>query len=231
MFDRPDPDLLLRVQEDGFERLPKLRLSYRGSTQEEFDIDAALTRKPSLVLVDELAHTNVPGSRNAKRWQDVEELLEAGIDVYSTLNVQHLESMNDVVARITGIVVRETLPDSVFDGAHKVKLVDLSPEELLERLREGKSSADAAGVNSRADPIRNVQVAWARIPGWDLPCATKGRYHGPIDHGDGGTLEVHRPSLVREVGAGCGRPEPLASCRKLGSAIAATCARARAGTS
>jgi two-component system, OmpR family, sensor histidine kinase KdpD len=122
----------------GFDRLPKKRLSYRGSVQEEFDVDAALARKPSLLLVDELAHTNAPGSRNAKRWQDVDELLDAGIDVYSSLNVQHLESMNDVVAQITGVVVRETLPDSVFDGAHKVKLVDLSPEELLERLREGK---------------------------------------------------------------------------------------------
>jgi two-component system sensor histidine kinase KdpD len=122
----------------GFERLPKRQLEYRESMLEEFDLDAALARKPSPLLLDELAHTNVAGSRHAKRWQDAEELLEAGIDVYTTLNVQHIESLNDVVAQITGIVVRETVPDSVFEAADDVKLVDLTPDELLERLREGK---------------------------------------------------------------------------------------------
>jgi two-component system sensor histidine kinase KdpD len=122
----------------GFELLPKRKLSYRGNTVEEFDLDAALERKPSLMLVDELAHTNVPGSRHDKRWQDVEELLDAGIDVYTTLNVQHVESLNDVVAQVTGVIVRETVPDSVIDAADEIKLVDLPPDELLERLREGK---------------------------------------------------------------------------------------------
>jgi two-component system sensor histidine kinase KdpD len=105
---------------------------------EEFDIDAALKRRPALILVDELAHTNAEGSRHPKRWQDVEELLDAGIDVFSTMNVQHVESLNDVIAKITGVVVRETVPDSVLERAHELKLVDLPPDELLERLRDGK---------------------------------------------------------------------------------------------
>jgi two-component system sensor histidine kinase KdpD len=122
----------------GFECLPRKAIAYKGTTLEELDLDAALTRKPSLLLVDELAHTNAEGSRHDKRWQDVEELLHAGIEVYTTLNVQHVESMNDVVAQITGVVVRETVPDSVLDLADEIKLVDLPPDDLLERLREGK---------------------------------------------------------------------------------------------
>ncbi|HMJ54973.1 MAG TPA: sensor histidine kinase KdpD [Polyangiaceae bacterium] len=122
----------------GFERSPRRKVAYKGTILEEFDLDAALARKPSLLLVDELAHTNAEGARHAKRWQDVEELLEARIDVYTTLNVQHVESLNDVVAQITGVVVRETVPDSVIDGADEIKLVDLPPDALLERLRQGK---------------------------------------------------------------------------------------------
>lgn len=123
---------------EGLEVLPRRRVEYRGSTLSEFDLDAALARRPALVLVDELAHSNAPDSRHRKRWQDVFELLAAKIDVYTTLNVQHLESLNDVVAQITGIVVRETLPDSVLDRADEIELVDLPPEELLQRLKEGK---------------------------------------------------------------------------------------------
>ncbi|HEX2482384.1 MAG TPA: sensor histidine kinase KdpD, partial [Methylomirabilota bacterium] len=104
----------------------------------EFDLDAALARRPALILVDELAHTNAPGSRHAKRWQDVRELLASGIDVYSTLNVQHLESLNDVVARVTGVPTRETVPDSILEQADEVELVDLSPDDLIQRLRDGK---------------------------------------------------------------------------------------------
>src|SRR6185437_7075791 len=107
-------------------------------TLKEFDLDAALARHPSVILVDELAHTNAPGMRHPKRWQDVMELLDAGINVYATLNVQHLESVNDIVERITGVKVRETLPDSVLEQADEVELVDIAPEELLERFREGK---------------------------------------------------------------------------------------------
>ncbi len=122
----------------GLELLPRRKVAHRNIELEELDLDAALARKPGVLLVDELAHTNAPGSRHAKRWQDVEELLDAGIDVYTTLNVQHLESLNDVVAQITGVVVRETVPDSVFDKAYEVRVVDLPVDQLLERLHEGK---------------------------------------------------------------------------------------------
>ena len=111
---------------------------YRGTTLQEFDLDAALTRRPTLMLVDELAHTNAPGSRHAKRWQDVLELLDAGINVYTAMNVQHVESLNDVVARITGVIVRETVPDSIFEHINEVELIDLPPDDLLHRLRDGK---------------------------------------------------------------------------------------------
>ncbi len=122
----------------GLEILPRHKLSYRGIVLEEFNLDAVLARKPGLVLVDELAHTNAPGARHPKRWQDVDELLDAGIDIFTTLNVQHLESLNDVIAQITGVTVKETVPDSVFAKAHEARLVDLPTDELLQRLREGK---------------------------------------------------------------------------------------------
>jgi two-component system, OmpR family, sensor histidine kinase KdpD len=122
----------------GLEVLPRRPLAYRGAILYEFDLDAAQARRPALLLVDELAHSNAPGSRHAKRWQDVAELLEAGIDVYTTVNVQHLETLNDVVAQITGVIVRETVPDSILERADEVELVDLPPDDLLQRLREGK---------------------------------------------------------------------------------------------
>jgi two-component system sensor histidine kinase KdpD len=123
---------------DGLELLPRRPIEYRGHALTDFDLDLALTRRPALILVDELAHTNATGSRHAKRWQDVAELLDAGIHVYTTLNIQHLESLNDVVAQITGVVVRETLPDSVLEQADEVELIDLPPEGLLQRLKDGK---------------------------------------------------------------------------------------------
>ncbi|MCA8278596.1 DUF4118 domain-containing protein [Burkholderia cepacia] len=123
---------------DGLDVLPLARIDYRGRTLAEFDLDGALARQPQLILVDELAHSNVQGARHLKRWQDVYELLDAGIDVYTTVNVQHLESLNDVVGAITGIRVWETVPDRVFDAADEVTLVDLPAEELLERMRDGK---------------------------------------------------------------------------------------------
>lgn len=123
---------------EGLELLPRAQVEHRGIRLPEMDLDAALARRPGLVLVDELAHTNAPGSRHAKRWQDVEELRAAGIDVYTTLNVQHLESLNDLVARITGVRVRETVPDTVLAGADEVELIDIPPEELLKRLADGK---------------------------------------------------------------------------------------------
>lgn len=123
---------------DGLDVLPPARIDYRGRPLAEFDLDGALARAPQLILVDELAHSNVRGARHLKRWQDVYELLDAGIDVYTTVNVQHLESLNDVVGAITGIRVWETVPDRVFDAADEVTLVDLPAEELLERMRDGK---------------------------------------------------------------------------------------------
>src|SRR4051812_27627115 len=131
---RADTEALLA----GLETLPRHAVEYRGATLQEFDLDAALTRKPAVFLVDELAHTNAPGCRHAKRWQDVVELLDAGIDVHTTVNVQHVESLNDVVAKITGVVMRETVPDSVFEQADEVELIDLPPDDLLQRLRDGK---------------------------------------------------------------------------------------------
>lgn len=123
---------------EGLEMVPRQSIFYRGHALEEFDLDASLRRKPGLILVDELAHTNISGSRHPKRYQDVQELLAAGIDVYTTLNVQHLESLNDVVAKITRVRVRETLPDEILELADEIELVDLTPQELIKRLREGK---------------------------------------------------------------------------------------------
>src|SRR5579862_2921859 len=122
----------------GLDILPRKSIEYQNVKLEEFDLDAALARKPQVVLVDELAHTNAPGCRHAKRWQDVEELLDAGINVFTTLNIQHLESLNDVVAQITGVIVRETVPDSVLEKADEIEAVDLPPGDLLKRLSEGK---------------------------------------------------------------------------------------------
>jgi two-component system, OmpR family, sensor histidine kinase KdpD len=136
---------------EGLERLPMLEVRYRGITRHEFDLDAALRRKPATILVDELAHSNIaegePLPRHAKRWQDVEELLDAGIGVWTTLNVQHLESLNDVIAGITGIRQQETLPDRIFDEADEVELIDLPPDDLLARLKAGKVyAADRVGT-------------------------------------------------------------------------------------
>ena len=131
---RRDTEALL----DGLEMIPRQEIEYKGHLLAEMDIDAILKRRPRLVLVDELAHTNAPGSRHPKRYLDVEELIGAGIDVFATLNIQHVESLNDVIARITRIRVRETVPDSVLDQADDIEVIDLSPEDLIKRLHEGK---------------------------------------------------------------------------------------------
>jgi two-component system, OmpR family, sensor histidine kinase KdpD len=148
---RVETDLLTK----GFETIPKKRAPYRGQVLAEMDLDAILQRKPQLVLVDELAHTNAPGSRHPKRYLDVEEVLAAGIDVYSTLNVQHIESLTDVVAKITHVQVRETVPDSILDRADEVEVVDLTPEDLIQRLREGKVYVPELAVHA----IRNYFTA------------------------------------------------------------------------
>src|SRR5215831_17595539 len=123
---------------EGLEMIPRRQVEYKGHPLSEMDLDAILNRRPQLVLVDELAHTNAPGSRHPKRYLDVEELIAAGIDVYTTLNIQHAESLNDVVARITRIRVRETVPDSILDVADDIEVIDLAPDDLIKRLREGK---------------------------------------------------------------------------------------------
>ena len=121
----------------GLEAVPRIQIPYRGTVLEEMDVDAVLRRKPEIALVDELAHTNVPGVRNEKRWQDVEELRASGIDVITTVNVQHVESVKDLVERVTGIVVRETVPDKELDGADEIQFIDIAPEALRKRMRHG----------------------------------------------------------------------------------------------
>lgn len=131
---RAETEALVR----GFEVIPRKRIDYRGQTVEEMDLDAVIARRPKIALVDELAHTNAAGSRHPKRYLDVEELLSHGIDVYTAVNIQHIESLNDVVAQITHVRVRETVPDSIFDRADAIELIDLTPDDLIQRLKEGK---------------------------------------------------------------------------------------------
>lgn len=153
---------------EGLEVVPRRTMSYRDVEFEELDLDAVLARKPEVALVDELAHTNIPGSRNAKRWQDIEELLEAGIDVLSTLNVQHLESVNDVVERITGVRQQETVPDAVVRGAEQLELIDITPEALRRRLAHGNvypaRKIDAALANyfrpGNLTALREISLLW-----------------------------------------------------------------------
>jgi two-component system, OmpR family, sensor histidine kinase KdpD len=150
------------------EVLPRRRFDYRGTTFEEMDVDAVLARRPAVALVDELAHTNVPGSRNEKRWQDVDELLDAGIDVITTVNIQHLESLNDVVERIAGVQQRETVPDEVVRRADQIELVDMSPEALRRRMAHGNiyppERVDAALANyfrpGNLAALRELTLLW-----------------------------------------------------------------------
>ena len=161
---RPHTSALL----DGLEVIPRTRLEYRGSTFEEMDLDAVLARRPQIALVDEFAHTNVPGSRNEKRWQDVEELLDAGIDVISAVNIQHLESLNDVVEKITGVPQRETVPDAIVRAADQVEMVDMTPEALRRRMAHGNiyppEKIDAALTNyfrsGNLSALRELALLW-----------------------------------------------------------------------
>ena len=161
---RPHTEALI----EGLEVVPRARLPYRDTTFEEMDLDAVLARKPQVALVDELAHTNVPGSRHEKRWEDVEELLRAGIDVISTVNIQHLESLNDVVEKITGVPQRETVPDAVVRGADQVEMVDMTPEALRRRMAHGNIYAadkiDAALSNyfraGNLTALRELALLW-----------------------------------------------------------------------
>ncbi len=153
---------------DGLEIVPRAKLEYRGATFEEMDLDAVLARRPGIALVDEFAHTNVPGSRNEKRWQDVEELLDAGIDVISTVNIQHLDSLNDVVEKITGVPQRETVPDAIVRAADQVELVDQTAEALRRRMVHGNiyppEKIDAALTNyfrtGNLTALRELALLW-----------------------------------------------------------------------
>ena len=155
---RAETEALLK----GLEIIPRKQIEYHGIKLSEMDLDAVLARRPQLALVDELAHTNAHGSRHPKRYQDVEELLEAGIDVYTTLNIQHVESMRNTVAQITGVWVRETIPDTVVDRASEIKLVDLPPDELLERLKQGKVYVPEQIAHAIADFFRKGNLAALR---------------------------------------------------------------------
>ncbi|HEX2299857.1 MAG TPA: sensor histidine kinase, partial [Pseudonocardiaceae bacterium] len=153
---------------EGLEVLPRRTVPHRGVELSELDLDALLARRPQVALVDELAHTNAPGSRNAKRWQDIEELLDAGITVLPTVNVQHLESLNDVVERITGVVQRETVPDDVVRRAEQVEVVDITPEALRRRMAHGNiypaNRIDAALSNyfrpGNLTALRELALLW-----------------------------------------------------------------------
>ncbi|MGH3525442.1 MAG: histidine kinase, partial [Mycobacterium sp.] len=153
---------------EGIEIIPRRNIEYRGSRFTELDVEAVQARHPQVVLVDELAHTNVPGSKNHKRWQDVEELLDAGITVISTVNIQHLESLNDVVAQITGIAQQETVPDSIVRQASQIELIDIAPEALRRRLSHGNVYApekiDAALSNyfrsGNLTALREIALLW-----------------------------------------------------------------------
>lgn len=186
----------------GLDTLPLRELAYRGRTLAEFDLDAALARKPAVLLVDELAHTNAPGSRHAKRWQDVQELLAAGIEVWSALNVQHLESLNGTVGAITGVRVHETVPDTVLDEADEVVLVDVTPDELTARLAAGKvylpQQAERAAQNffRKGNLIALREIALRRtaehveddVRGWRV------EQSGAAGNGQGGALQAWNTS-------------------------------------
>ncbi|TNU60725.1 histidine kinase, partial [Bacillus velezensis] len=156
------------AQTEGLEQVPRRIVEHRGVTLDEMDLDAVLARAPELALVDELAHTNAPGSRHAKRWQDVQELLDAGIDVVTTVNVQHIESLNAVVEKITGIAQQETVPDEVIRGADDIEVVDLAPQSLRDRLSAGfvypAERVDAALSNyfrlGNLTALRELALLW-----------------------------------------------------------------------
>ena len=153
---------------EGLEVMPRKTMTYRGSAFTELDVDAVIARRPQVVLIDELAHTNIPGSRNAKRWQDIEEILDAGITVISNVNIQHLESLNDVVQQITGVAQRETVPDEVVRRAGQVELVDMAPEALRRRMAHGNiyppEKIDAALANyfrvGNLTALRELALLW-----------------------------------------------------------------------
>ena len=190
------------TQLDGLEVIPRARIAYRGSSFEEMDLDAVLARHPEVALVDEFAHTNVPGSRYEKRWQDVQELLDAGIDVISNVNIQHLASLNDVVEKITGVPQRETVPDAIVRAADQVELVDMTPEALRRRMAHGNiypaEKIDAALTNyfraGNLDALRELALLWLA----DKVDEAVQRYRAA--HGIHGTWEARERVVVALTG-------------------------------
>src|SRR6266567_7657392 len=189
---------------DGLEIIPRAAIPYRGGTFEEMDLDAVLARKPEIALVDEFAHTNVPGLRHAKRWEDVEELLAAGIEVISNVNIQHLESLNDVVQKITGVPQRETVPDAMVRAADQVELVDMTPETLRRRMAHGNiyppEKIDAALTHyfraGNLAALRELALLWAGRQGRRGPAALPGgarHSRHPGSQGAGGGRAARRP--------------------------------------
>lgn len=207
---------------DGLEVVPRRTLTYRGATFTEMDLDAVLARRPAVALVDELAHTNVPGSRNAKRWQDVDELLVAGIDVVTTVNIQHLESLNDVVTAVTGVQQQETLPDDVVRRADQIELVDMSPEALRRRLAHGNvyraEKVDAALANYfrvgnltalrelallwTADRVEDALETYRRERGIDATWPTRERIVVAVTGGPESETLIRRAARIAQRGAG-----------------------------
>src|SRR6476661_2838376 len=207
---------------EGLEVLPRRTLTYRGATFTEMDVDAVLARRPAVALVDELAHTNVPGSRHEKRWQDVEELLDAGIDVITTVNIQHLESLNDVVQRITGTVQRETIPDEVVRRAEQIEIVDIAPEALRRRMAHGNiypsERVDAALSNyfrtGNLTALRELALLWTaeRVDeglqryrhehGIDQPWETRERIVVALTGGPEGDTLIRRAARIAARTAG-----------------------------
>ncbi len=246
---RADTERLL----EGLEQLPFLEVRYRGIARREFDLDAALRRAPAIVLVDELAHSNIaegePLPRHAKRWQDVEELLDAGISVWTTLNVQHLESLNDVVAGITGVRQQETLPDRIFDEADEVELIDLPPDDLLARLRAGKVyAADRVltategffrkpnllalrelALRRTADRVDAAALEFAAQAPSSRPWLARDRFLIAVSpRRSGRAARAHRQALCRcarcGVARGVGRDAASSSsCRRASATAASTC--------
>ncbi|MDH6142614.1 universal stress protein [Kitasatospora acidiphila] len=187
---------------DGLEAVSPTHRAYRGTEFTEFDVEATLARRPQLALVDELAHTNIPGGRNTKRWQDIEELLNAGIEVISTVNIQHLESLNDVVEKITGVPQRETVPDEVVRGADQIELVDMPPEGLQRRMVHGniysRERADAALANyfrlGNLTALRQLALLW-------LAGRVDERLHGyRAEHGIGDLWETRERVVAALTG-------------------------------
>ncbi|WP_406194876.1 universal stress protein [Kitasatospora sp. NBC_01560] len=213
---------LTRRMAEGLESVPRRTMSYRGCSFTEMDLDAVLARRPRVALVDELAHTNVPGCRHEKRWQDVEELLEAGIDVISTVNIQHLESLNDVVEQITGVRQRETIPDDVVRRADQIELVDMSAEALRRRMAHGNvyppEKIDAALANffraGNLTALRELALLWAadRVEeallryrhdhGIQQPWSTRERVLVALSGGPEGDTLIRRAKRTASRGAG-----------------------------